>query len=186
MSRKIILLHNGTRHIRSLRRLLSQYGRVTVVRRRDFKNLIDTTGAILVLSGSPVYYYKEAALTEEMRIIRTHIGPLIGICLGAQLIARHFGGDIVRLKRRRRGVASITTPIGDNTRVFESHKWAITKISRPLVEISRSKDGVEIFRHATKPIYAMQFHPEVRLGRDGHQIFGHIMRELGINSTKPY
>lgn len=116
--------------------------------------------------------------------------PTIGICLGAEAIAVHFGSRLREMPGRR--VGNVRSHFSDSaaksfglsetsTMVYEFHKWLIEDVYPPLESLATSKDGVELFRHTDLPIWGMQFHPEVRrLNNQGHTIFEYILRDFGL------
>jgi len=176
-----LIIDNGTRHLRNLKQYLSKFG--TVVRQKpteiDPKSVPRNT--IIMLSGS-----RKIGLTrrnakhyeKEMELIKQHRGPLIGICLGAQLIAHTYGSHLHAMQKLHRGMQKITDLNGETYRVYEAHQFSILKVKKPLQEIARSEDGVEIFRHRTKLIYGLQFHPEVYRSGDGRKILDEIMKNI--------
>lgn len=114
--------------------------------------------------------------------------PAIGICLGAEAIAVHFGSELVELPVRRVGNIPLTlsrqledTLGTEKVMAYEFHKWCIPSIRRPLISLATSKDGIECFKHETLPLWGMQFHPEVlRLNNSGHKIFDQALIDLGF------
>ena len=48
-------------------------------------------------------------------------------------------------------------------RVYEDHRWVAESVPEPLVALAKSVHGVEAVKHASRPIYGFQFHPEKHL-----------------------
>ncbi len=113
--------------------------------------------------------------------------PLFGVCLGHQAIGQAFGGEVVRATEPVHGK---TSPIfHDNTDVFAGlpnpftatryHSLIVRRATLPecLVATAWTEDGTMMgLRHATLPIYGVQFHPESIATSGGHQILGNFLR----------
>jgi para-aminobenzoate synthetase len=101
---------------------------------------------------------------------------LLGVCLGHQAIARHFGGNIVQAEEILHGKTSqldmeedggaLFTDIDDAGNVMRYHSLVAEDASFPsdiLHVTSRSRDAAQAimsYQHASLPIAGMQFHPE--------------------------
>ncbi|NPV29766.1 MAG: glutamine-hydrolyzing carbamoyl-phosphate synthase small subunit [Firmicutes bacterium] len=139
----------------------------------------------VVLSNGPgdpkdVWYAVEAT--------RKLIGkvPLMGICLGHQILGLAFGGDTYRLKFGHRGS---NHPVKDleTGRVYitsQNHGFAVDERSLPHGEVVVShrnlNDGtVEGLKHRKLPVFSVQFHPEGAPGPlDSTYLFDRFMSFL--------
>jgi anthranilate synthase component 2 len=106
--------------------------------------------------------------------------PLLGVCLGHQAIAEHFGGRIVhapplmhgktsQIKHESKGVfAGLPTPF----KATRYHSLIVEPASLPAcLEITaRVGDVIMGLRHRTLPIQGVQFHPEAILTEHGHAL----------------
>jgi GMP synthase-like glutamine amidotransferase len=191
---KFIVVDNGSRHIQSLKRLCTKYGEVRVYPLSDLASISDEPDTILILSGShsaSVVGHIELYQAELDLIRRTEM-PIIGICLGFELIAVAYGLQLLRRKRRLHRITRVY--LDSKSRLvmsfssfltYESHRWYVREVDAPLVEVASSRREVEVLRHSTKPIYATQFHPEVRLNRNkGFLVFGAIVEQLKSAALK--
>jgi gamma-glutamyl-gamma-aminobutyrate hydrolase PuuD len=92
---------------------------------------------------------------------------MIGICAGAQFIAKKFGSTISKLKGHI-GNHKIyinkdykTINLKKNYAVNSYHNFGITRISKKLLSIAISKDkSIEFFQHKNKKIFGIMWHPE--------------------------
>jgi len=110
-----------------------------------------------------------AAVTYAIEAAKTLIDsgvPLFGICLGHQILGLALGGHTHKLKFGHRGG---NQPVRDEasrevTITSHNHGFAVTPGSLPdgvAVSHLNLNDGcIEGLRHATKPIFSIQYHPE--------------------------
>ncbi len=183
------IIDNGSFYTKQLGELLSIYETV-VLPFDDIQLSSIKPGSLVVLSGGHVMkvQWHDKQYAKEIDIIQHHDGPIIGVCLGAQLIAHVYGEHLHSLVENRKGVVKIRSSDTANPlfrgvkemKVYENHHLSIRQLHRPLIGLAQSDDGVEIFRHEDKPIYGIQFHPEVMKGNDGKQIFEAILSGLSV------
>ena len=113
--------------------------------------------------------------------------PLLGICLGHQAIAQHFGGRVVRAGAAVHGKTSAVSH--DGSGLFEGlaspivaaryHSLTVAPESVPdcLLANAEAADGtVQGLRHRSLPIHGVQFHPESVASEKGHEILANFAR----------
>lgn len=119
--------------------------------------------------------------------------PLLGVCLGHQSIGQYFGGKVVRGGLMHGKTSQVTH---DGTGLFAGipspftatryHSLIVTDIPDVLVVNARSDDGhVMGFRHITKPIHGVQFHPESIATEHGHAMIANFLTLCGITPRIP-
>ncbi len=107
--------------------------------------------------------------------------PILGICLGHQILSFAFGATIRRAKRIMHGKVSKIRIIKSDTifreipEVFDGgryHSLVADAIPESMEILARSEDDDEIMavRHRTYPAYGIQFHPESVLTPEGKKI----------------
>lgn len=119
-------------------------------------------------------------------LIRAEAGvkPILGICLGHQALAEHYGATLVQLPAPRHGHASalvvrdsadsLVGAIPTGSFVGRYHSWAVDDASLPtsLVPTAYCADAGEgrvlmAMRHRTEPVWSVQFHPESMISEHG-------------------
>lgn len=107
--------------------------------------------------------------------------PIVGICLGHQILALALGGDTAKLKFGHRGCNHPVKDIANNTVhiTSQNHGYYVSRLPEGM-EVSHVNvnDGtVEGMRHKTLPIFSVQFHPEACPGpQDSNYIFDEFMK----------
>ncbi len=181
----ILLFDNGTKYLPELSKFLSKFGNLTITSDSSRLTSQSTSTDLTILSGGHSVYvidYPEA-YNAEIEFIRTSQKPIIGLCLGAELIAYTFGAKLEFLKTDEKGLININVLREDeifkdvsNFKVYENHKVAITALPKALIGLAKSVDGFEVIKHNTKPIYGFQFHPEMFVDKtNGDEIFKNLL-----------
>ncbi|MCU0667416.1 MAG: gamma-glutamyl-gamma-aminobutyrate hydrolase family protein [Patescibacteria group bacterium] len=140
---------------------------------------------VIVLTGG--YQYEVGDVLEdnelwfrhEFELIRTTDKPILGLCLGHQLINVALGGTMLMLPRPVQEVVNISiTEYGQNKlgytnfNALEHHDYAVDDFSATgLIELGSSKDGVEMLYHPERKLLGVQFHPEIFVDDDSESLF---------------
>ncbi len=112
--------------------------------------------------------------------------PVFGVCLGHQAIGQVFGGKVVRSPVPMHGKVSpvyhdgtdIFTGLPDPFNATRYHSLTVDPDSLPdtLVATAHTSDGVIMgLRHASLPIFGVQFHPESIASEYGHEIMANFL-----------
>jgi GMP synthase (glutamine-hydrolysing) len=176
----ILIINNKSRFIRQLCSFIKKSGSAYKVIsfgkiRPDYAKNFDA----VILSGgvgSPADA-NSPDFSKEIKLIKKLDKPVFGICLGFEVICHAYGTRVLRMGYLEKGI--VKTRIkkkGDvfkgcrrEIKVFEDHQWDVKSVSRSMEILATSKDGIEAVRHKTKPIYGVQFHPEIRKNNQGHK-----------------
>ncbi|MEM2866389.1 MAG: glutamine-hydrolyzing GMP synthase [Candidatus Hadarchaeales archaeon] len=140
----------------------------------------------IVLSGGPSSIYEKDAPRCDRRILDLGI-PLLGICYGHQLLAHYLGGRVERAKKREYGLtevlidrrAGILRGHGRVEKVWASHGDTVFSLPRELEVLAHTENcPVAAFRHRSKPIYGIQWHPEVTHTPKGKLLLRNFLFEV--------
>lgn len=119
-----------------------------------------------------------AELTDVIENIKKLIGkkPMVGICLGHQLLALALGGKTTKLKFGHRGCNHPVKDLDDDkvTITSQNHGYVVETLPDDVevTHININDGTVEGLRHKELPIFSVQFHPEASAGpRDSEYIF---------------
>ena len=143
--------------------------------------------AAIILSGGPESTLGDDALDCDRAVFTSGI-PLLGICYGMQLIAKHLGGTLVPLEHREFGPAMLTVDattsplllgIPHESRVWMSHGDSVTAIP-PAFEALAHTDrcAIAAMGDAARRIYGVQFHPEVVHTEAGSAILQNFLQQV--------
>ncbi|HEY3861746.1 MAG TPA: glutamine-hydrolyzing carbamoyl-phosphate synthase small subunit [Verrucomicrobiae bacterium] len=153
-------------------RRLRQYGFKTLVLPATVtaQEALDRKPAGIFLSNGPG---DPAALGYAVRAVGELIKsgtPIFGICLGHQILGQALGGKTFKLKFGHRGANQPVKDLasGKVEITSQNHGFAVDPATLPsdvaVDRINLNDRTVEGFRHKTKPIFCVQYHPEASPG----------------------
>ena len=123
----------------------------------------------LILSGGPSSVYEPNAPKLNPRILEVNL-PILGLCYGHQLLAQLTNGKVEPAVCKEYGTAqvSIDKPVGvleglnEKEKVWMSHGDTVFALTQEFEALAHTENcPVAAFRHKQKPIYGLQWHPEV-------------------------
>ncbi len=168
-------------------RELGVYAEIVPYNARLNRNTI----AGIVLSGSPYSIYDNDAPIVDSSVFSLGV-PVLGICYGMQLIARHFGGIVAPARKREYGKAvlhlvkedRLLDSEVDSTQVWMSHGDRLEKLPDGFEVIARTDNSpFAAIRHKTEKIWALQFHPEVVHTEKGKRIFDNFINICSVERS---
>lgn len=183
----ILIIDNGTIRLFQLKKLLRKHNCKTIDL-GEFNPEDTTDFDLILLSGSsqlPILNSR-SLYEKEIDLIKNSEKPIIGICLGFELIAHAYGAKIKRMQNKEKGIIEIKVSSPEdifkdlpNFSVYESHRWVINKLPDELIELARSRDCIEAMKHRSRHLYGFQFHPEMFTKRTcGDEIFNNLLDSL--------
>ena len=174
----VVVMDYGVKY-NILRRLAALGCRVTVMpATATAKDVLAAKPDGVVLSNGPG---DPAAVTYAIETIRGLMGrvPLLGICLGHQLLGLAYGGETLKLKFGHHGgnhpVQDLSTLKVEIT--AQNHNFAVRLESIPGRQVEATHKNLndstlEGMRHIELPIFSLQYHPEASPGpHDARYLF---------------
>jgi GMP synthase-like glutamine amidotransferase len=171
---RVLVVNNNTLHLLNLVSALKGHD----IEIRDYKPGLDFSCSdkdLIILTGGggeglEIHdEHKPGKLwyEDQMNFVRTCQKPIIGICMGFEVIARAFGSTVEKLPEGlEESIEFGTTGLGqeifsiNRLRQFEAHDWCVPQAPQGFESLAESRTGVEIIMHKTRPLLATQFHPE--------------------------
>ncbi len=111
--------------------------------------------------------------------------PILGICAGHQYMALHFGGEAKPAEVPEFGNTELTVEEpGDlflglprTFTVWESHNDEVSRTPEGFRPLASSKNcAIQAMQASGRPLYGVQFHPEVEHTEHGYEIFENFLR----------
>ena len=141
----------------------------------------------IILSGGPNSVYDDNVPLADPAIF--DIAPTLGICYGMQVMAHVQGGKVIRTNRREYGRAqmNVLEPAGlfsgfttdEPVTTWMSHGDHIEQPPKGYVVTARSNGNpISAFRHEKRPIFGVQFHPEVAHTPRGSEIISNFLFDI--------
>ena len=193
---RILVIDNYDSFVYTLNGYLQELGAETVVVRNDDYSATDAAAraaefdAVLVSPGPG----KPADAGVSIATVRAAFAtgqPLLGVCLGHQAIAEAMGAVVTHADELMHGKTSLIDHDGsafydgvpEPFTATRYHSLAIVDSTVPddLVVTSRTAGGVIMgVKHAERPIYGVQFHPESVLTEGGYRMIGNWLAVAGL------
>lgn len=140
----------------------------------------------IILSGGPCSVYEEGSPCISKEIFELNL-PTLGICYGMQLICHLFGGEVKKASKKEFGQHSmdILKPsllfdeISNPTTVLMSHGDSVVCIPEDYTITAQSENTpLCAMEHIEKPIYGIQFHPEVVHSLEGTKMLENFLFKI--------
>lgn len=189
----ILLIDNYDSFVFNLARYFERLGQATVVVRND---AIDVAGvrtlspAAVVMSPGPCGPLQAGCCLDVVRQCHAEL-PMLGVCLGHQVIAAALGATIVRAARPMHGRASPVYHHGQSLfaglpsplTAGRYHSLAVDETTLPAELTVTARDdtgGIMALAHRSLPVVGVQFHPESILTEHGYDLLAAFLRLAGV------
>ncbi|MGE5520303.1 MAG: glutamine-hydrolyzing GMP synthase [Candidatus Dadabacteria bacterium] len=187
MTEKILILDFGSQYTQLIARAVREANVYCEIIPFSKKFEFDSSIKGVILSGSPFSVNDKGAPSVGVNAF-VHNAPVLGICYGAQLTAREFGGSVEKSNKREYGRAVLHLQKEDllfkdvipASQVWMSHGDSILQLPEHF-ELLATTDSIPVaaFRHkgdgSIKPLYGLQFHPEVYHSIEGKKILQNFL-----------
>ena len=147
----------------------------------------------IIFSGGPSSVYAKDAPAFNSEILATAKAPILGICYGHQLIAQELGGKVEPGSVKEYGVASLMVTESANpllqglpasSPMWMSHGDHVATLPQGFHAIAETDDCALAAVCATdRPIYGIQFHPEVTHSKFGSTVLSNFIRICGCSES---
>jgi len=188
---RILVIDFGSQVTKLIARRIREYSVLSeVLTPKDLKKIHKFSGVKgIILSGGPSTVTKGSFPRIADKIFDLNI-PVLGICYGLQLIAKHYKGKVrANIKKREFGRAILipkkksllTKNFFDKNKpvVWMSHQDTVYKLPKGFSKIaSTTQSAMTIIENKKKQIYGIQFHPEVTHTNNGDIIFKNFIFDI--------
>jgi GMP synthase (glutamine-hydrolysing) len=175
---RVFVVDNGGQWTHRIWRVLREIGCETkIVSNAIPVEELDADGLVLS-GGAPRIAWESPKLGNCMDYLNEFKGPMLGICVGFQLMAIYCGGSAGPCVVPEYGLARITVVEEDDLfrelprefMVWESHNDEVKEAPGFRILAWSDNCGVQAAKHLKKLFYGVQFHPEVNNTEHGEAI----------------
>ena len=140
----------------------------------------------LILSGGPSSVYEPNAPKLDPLILKVNL-PILGLCYGHQLLVQLSNGKVEPATCKEYGITQVTIdkPAGileglnDKEQVWMSHGDTVMTLPPGFESLAHTGNcPVAAYRHKSKPIYGLQWHPEVIHTKHGTRILHNFIFQV--------
>ena len=191
MTEQILILDFGSQYTQLIARRVRELDvYCEIVPYNKVSRLSDAVRGV-IFSGSPFSVLQPEALHPDLDAVLGRV-PVLGVCYGAQYLAHHHDGEVLNSDKREYGRARLSTIVHDGgllagvpegSQVWMSHGDTITRLPESFELLASTNDvPVAAFRSLdgafAKPVYGIQFHPEVTHSEHGRQLLRNFCYDI--------
>lgn len=180
----ILIIDNYDSFVHNIARYFVEVGQEVKLRRNDEVSDADLEVRAIVISPGPCTPQEAGSSLDVVRKFSGRI-PILGICLGHQVIGEVFGGKVVRALHPMHGDSSEIRH--DGTGIFEGlpqnfnagryHSLIVQGVEHADLRVTATSSDGEIMglAHKTHPTFGVQFHPESILTEHGYDMLRNFL-----------
>lgn len=182
----IIIVDMGSQYTHVIWRTVRELGREGKIVPKDVSAKELSLAGALILSGGPSSVTKDD-FHSLPAFIKASPKPILGICLGHQLVAHSLGGKVVKGKSAEYGISKITVDepgailagMPKSFNAWVSHFDEVARMPSGFSRLAHSDTcGIEAMENAKKKIFSVQFHPEVWHTEGGERIISNFLAQI--------
>lgn len=187
MTEKILILDFGSQYTQLIARRIREINVYCEIHPYNKIPQLDSSIKGVILSGSPSSVNDPGCPTPDLSQIKGRM-PLLGVCYGAQFLAKNYGGTVEPSATREYGRANLATVdrscelmygIEDDSQVWMSHGDTITSIPDNYKLIASTNEvRVAAYKVQGEQTYGIQFHPEVFHSTQGKELITNFVANI--------
>ena len=191
MTEKILILDFGSQYTQLIARAVREANVYCEIIPFSKPVNFDPSLKGIILSGSPFSVNDQNAPIVDIAALHSRL-PVLGICYGAQLTAKQFGGRVANSNKREYGRALmhkiqdsvLLKDVTEMSQVWMSHADTILDLPEGFEVLATTetipyaafkRNGVP---SAEPPLYCLQFHPEVYHSIEGKKIIRNFLVDV--------
>lgn len=179
--RPVLVLDFGSQFVQLIARRVRERHAFAKIVRHDVtaERVKELNPLALILSGGPSSVYEAGAPKCDPKLFELGV-PILGLCYGMQLACEALGGKVEACASREFGRADcqVTAPedplfqgVPEHSIVWMSHGDQVRAVGEDFIPLAATATcPIAAVRHRARPVYGLQFHPEV-----AHTPFGALM-----------
>jgi GMP synthase (glutamine-hydrolysing) len=185
MTEKILILDFGSQYTQLIARAVREANVFCEI--IPFNKAVEFSPELkgIILSGSPFSVNEKNAPEVPIRQLAEKV-PVLGICYGAQLTAKQFGGRVEKSRKREYGRAvlhlqkedALLEQLTPASQVWMSHADTILELPDGF-ELLATTDSIPVAafkkNHDHEFLYGLQFHPEVYHSIEGKKVLKNFL-----------
>ncbi len=184
---KILILDFGSQYTQLIARRVRELNIYCEI--HPYNHIPEITSDIkgVILSGGPCSVRDHDSPDLDLDLFRKKL-PLLGICYGAQLLAKKSGGEVLPSEIREYGRArlkaipeknTLTAGLDLDSQVWMSHSDTIKELPAGFKVIASTESvKVAAFKIEDESTFGIQFHPEVTHTEQGKKLLGNFVVEV--------
>lgn len=186
MTEKILILDFGSQFTQLIARSVREANVYCEIIPYNKAFTIDASLKGIILSGSPFSVNDTNNPSVDIHSFIQQV-PVLGVCYGAQLTAKEFGGRVDKSNKREYGRAILEKKLEDvlfnnisnHSQVWMSHSDSIVELPQHFEVLATTESiPVAAFKKTTTdtyPLYGLQFHPEVYHSTEGKKMIQNFL-----------